>query len=148
MNLLAPISTIMTKKLITVRPDDHLKHVEGIFNEFRIHHIPVVDKGDLVGILGKTDFLLFKRGYDSKKSEDFATMEDVRLKTHFVSDIMVKGVARLDVTDKINVAIEVFKQNLLHALPIMDGDALVGMVTTHDLIKHLANNKRVISEYE
>lgn len=144
MNLLAPISTIMTKKLITVRPDDTIKRVEELFKEFRIHHLPVVDKGSLVGIVSKTDYMFFKRGYGQGGPEK--TYDELRLKSHYVKEIMVTGIAKLDADDRINVAIEVFKINMFHALPVMDGDALVGMITTHDLIKHLAEGK-ITSDY-
>ena len=146
MNLLDPISTIMTKKLITVRPDDTLKKVEELFTEFKIHHLPVVDKGELIGMVSKTDYLFFKRGFGVSGPEK--TYDELRLKTHTVEDIMITGIAKLDSDDRINVAIEVFKLNMLHALPVMDGDALVGMVTTHDLIKRLADDKEITSEYK
>lgn len=61
MNLLAPISTIMTTKLITLSPDDDLTKLEDVFKENKIHHVPIVDKGELVGIISKQDYFAFKR---------------------------------------------------------------------------------------
>jgi CBS domain-containing protein len=71
-----------------------------------------------------------------------------KLKTHEAREIMTKGIAKLDPTDKINVALEVFKKNFLHSLLIMDQDTLVGIVTTHDIIVHLAEEKSAINQYE
>ena len=63
MDLRAPVSDIMTRDLITVAPDDRLARVKEIFQNHRIHHLPVVDEGDLlVGLISKTDFMHFVRG--------------------------------------------------------------------------------------
>ena len=62
MNVLAPVSTIMTKDVIFVAERDRLSTVRDIFNENRIHHLPVVRGGKVVGIISKEDLLLFMKG--------------------------------------------------------------------------------------
>lgn len=59
MNILAPISSIMTTEVITVAPKDKLQIVQDIFDDYRIHHLPVLDEEKVVGILSKTDLLYF-----------------------------------------------------------------------------------------
>ena len=59
------------------------------------------------------------------------------MKNHQVESIMTTGLAKLAPTDKILVALKVFKENLFHAIPIVDQDELVGIVTTYDIIKAL-----------
>lgn len=145
MNLLAPVSSIMTTDLITLHPKDPLKAVDDIFKQHSIHHIPIVEIGELVGIISKDDFLHFVRGYTKDRHQD--KWELFRLKSHFVKEIMTTHIAKLESTDRINVAIEVFKENILHALPIVDDGRLKGIVTTHDIIKHLAEDKETIKEY-
>ena len=54
-----------------------------------------------------------------------------------VEDIMTKGIASLESTDRINVALQVFSENLFHAIPVVDDGELVGMLTTFDIIKAL-----------
>ncbi len=66
MNLLAPVSSIMSKDLITIGPEDTLKKVETIFQENRIHHLPVIDQGKLVGMVSSSDYLYYKRGFKDK----------------------------------------------------------------------------------
>jgi acetoin utilization protein AcuB len=56
MNLLAPITSIMTKNPITISPNDSLQTAQEIFDQHKIHHIPVVYEGILVGMLSKLDF--------------------------------------------------------------------------------------------
>ncbi len=144
LNLLSPIKDIMSTDLITISEFAPLTKVEEIFRENRIHHIPVVDSNELIGIVSKSDFLFFQRGYNADESK----YDDERLKTHFVNQIMTKGVAKLDVNDHINVALEVFKENLFHAIPIESDGKLVGIVTTYDVIKCLAEGNGAVSQYK
>ena len=58
MNVLKPVSTIMTPNPLTVQVDDRLSIVSQLFANNKIHHLPVVDKEMLVGIISKSDFLL------------------------------------------------------------------------------------------
>jgi len=101
LNLQSPLEEIMSTELITVGEFDPLTKVEEIFSNNKVHHIPVVDSCKLVGIISKSDFLFFLRGF----SPDESKYEAYRLKSHFVHDIMTKGVATLEVSDRIVVAL-------------------------------------------
>lgn len=146
MNLLAPVSSIMTADPVTLHPKDPLTEVVKIFETKRFHHIPVVQAEKLVGMVSKNDLLHFRKGFSSGQGEDFNEM--LRLQSHYVEDIMTTGLAKLETTDRINVAVEVFKQNFLHALPVLEGDKLVGIISTYDIISHLADDKEVIRSYK
>ena len=136
MDLLAPVSSLMSDKLISVGPEDTIKKVEQLFRENRIHHLPVEEDGKLVGIVSKSDYLFFKRGFNDETTDN--RIDEFRMKTRKVKDIMTKGIARLEPSERIGVAVEVFKENLFHAIPIVDNDRLVGMITTFDIIKKLS----------
>jgi acetoin utilization protein AcuB len=142
MNILDPVSTIMTSKLITVNPQDKLEMVKELFDQHRIHHIPVVRYQEIVGIVSKTDLLYFLRGLTNNSYEK--VLNDVRLKNYSAEDIMTKGIAKISSTDRIAVALEIFKENIFHAIPIVDNGNLVGIVTTYDIIKALAKKKTTI----
>jgi len=145
MNLLAPVSTIMQTNLITVSPSDKVKKAEEIFNENRIHHIPVIDKGQLVGMVSKSDFLFFKRGFNDDQTDE--RLDLFRLRTHNINEIMTTGLAILGPDEKINVALEVFKENLFHAIPILNDGVLKGIVTTQDIIVQLASAGKADAKY-
>lgn len=138
MNLLAPISTIMTKDLITVGPEDNIKKVQEIFESKNIHHLPVIDEGQLAGMLSKSDYLFFKRGFINEEAEN--ELDQIRLKTSKVKEIMTNGLAKLEPEDRIQTAVEVFKENLFHAIPVVENGYLRGIVTTLDIINHLSND--------
>lgn len=136
LNLLDRVSSIMSKELITVHPKDTLLDVKAIFDNHRIHHIPVVEYKKLVGMISKTDLLHYQRNYSQVPYKD--VFEESRLKAYKVGEVMTKGLATLSPDDRIDVAIEVFRENILHAIPVtLDGE-LVGLITTHDIIEALA----------
>jgi len=139
MNLRIAVSSIMTEDLITISPNDTMKKVEDIFNREHIHHLPVIDEGKLVGIVSKTDYYHFKRGYNHAEVRE--EVEEKRLISSKVQHVMTTGLAKLEPEDPLDVALEVFKENLFHALPIVRNDHLRGIVTTLDVIKYFADTK-------
>ena len=45
----------MTREVITVSPKDSVRDANRILQENRIHHLPVVEAGEIVGIVSDTD---------------------------------------------------------------------------------------------
>ena len=136
LNVLDKVSTIMSKDLITVHPKDTLLDVKELFDKHRIHHLPVVEFKKIVGIISKVDLMHYQRNYDHVPYKD--VFEDSRLKAYKVGEVMTTGMATLSPDDRIDVAIEVFRENILHAIPVVENDGLVGLLTTHDIIEALA----------
>lgn len=145
MNLLSPISSIMTKEVMSLGPTSSVSDAAEIFANNRIHHIPIVRNGKLLGIISKSDYLFFRRGFLNDKTDK--RIEDIRMNNYEVQDIMTTGVATMESNQKINVALEIFKENLFHAIPIVDNEELIGIVTTFDVIKNLAESKGAVAEY-
>jgi acetoin utilization protein AcuB len=141
MDFTAPISKYMTRKLVTVTPSDRMTVVKEIFDTQRIHHIPVVRYTTLVGIISKTDLMHFIKGMNSTPYDQL--IEESRLHNYTVEDVMVKGIATLESSERINVALQLFAENLFHAIPIVDNEELVGMLTTFDIIKTLVEEDNV-----
>ena len=139
MNVLAPVEKIMTTKLFTVNPKDKLTAVKEIFAENNIHHVPVVRYKEIIGIISKSDFLHFLRGFNRNEEDRF--VNDARLRVYNAEDIMTKGLAKLSPKDRINVALEIFMENRFHAIPVVSDNELVGIVTTFDIIKELASEE-------
>jgi len=135
MNAYAPISSIMVTDLVTINPDENLLAVKKIFDTHSFHHLPVVRFRKIVGIVSKTDFNHFTGGINHA-GENTQLLENTK-----VEDIMTKGLGKLEPDDRINVALEIFSKNWFHALPVVEHDELVGIVTTQDVIKAILNEK-------
>jgi acetoin utilization protein AcuB len=140
MNVLAPIKTIMSTDLLTVNPEDKLSKIQEIFDQHSFHHLPVVRFREIVGMVSKTDFFHFIRGFNQNEEDRF--VNEARMRAYTAQDIMTTGLAKLSPNDRINVALEIFLVNRFHAIPIVAEDnELVGIVTTYDIIKGLAQEE-------
>lgn len=131
----------MTKQVIVVSPEDTLVHIKEIFDKYTIHHLPVVTQRKIEGIISKTDLMHFLRGFTGV--EDDNMLDEARLRNYQARDIMTTRMAKVDSTDRINVALEVFKTNRFHALPVVDNGELVGILTTYDIISALVTEDPV-----
>ncbi|MBX2871302.1 MAG: CBS domain-containing protein [Saprospiraceae bacterium] len=135
MNTKAPISSIMTSSVITISPDDKVLVAKETFDLNKIHHLPVLEDEKLVGILSSSDLLYFLRYLDKDSQEPY--LNDLRLKNYKVGEIMQTNLATVDQEDSIRSILEVFSQNVFHALPVTKNGELVGIVTTQDIVKAL-----------
>ena len=61
---------------------------------------------------------------------------------------MTKGIATMNSDERINIALEIFKENLFHAIPVVDKGSLVGIITMHDIIVNLAKDNEAYAEYD
>ena len=71
-----PLSGIMSTELITVSPSDAMTTVLDLFKKRRIHHLPVVDNGKLVGLITTADLLWLNKNfseYEALKVSDIMT---------------------------------------------------------------------------
>jgi len=145
MNLYDPISKIMTTELITVSPNDPLSDVIAIFEREGIHHLPVIQQGELVGIVSSVDILGYTRSFymEGEQSDAHLPQEESAV----VSDIMTTKLAKMEPTDRIEVALEVFKENKFHSILITEGQKLKGIVTTFDIINVLAKHGSAETSY-
>jgi acetoin utilization protein AcuB len=111
--------------------------VKGIFDKNKIHHLPVVRYKTIVGIISKTDLLYFLKGVTHESGyEDM--LNEARLNNYTAEEIMTTGLAKVSSNERIGVAVEVFKENLFHAIPVVDDGDLVGILTTYDIIRSLS----------
>lgn len=134
MNPNHPVANIMTPNPVTVDSSTRLEEVRDIFSKNKFHHLPVLDNGNLVGIISKTDMLTYFRNLSSETLGKKYTL----LSNYFInaSDVMSTGLIKLESMDTIGLAADIFKANTLHCIPIVDGKVLVGILTTHDVIEY------------
>lgn len=145
MNLLDPVSELMSKKLYTLSEHSTIEDAKDIFDKYRIHHIPVVKGGEFIGIISKSDFLGFLSGYDNQHK--ISDTDKIKMKAYQVGAILTRKVATIESSTKINVALEIFKENLFHAIPVVDDGELVGLITTLDIIRKLSADNEAHATY-
>ena len=140
------IGQIMTKEVIFVKPEDTMDKVSEIFKRNNFHHIPVVtENGKTVGILSKGDYFQLTHGLTLFKHKNSMEYNDSLMRSLLVKEVMTHPVAKLHPEDSIRTAADIFKENLFHALPVVnDENQLVGIVTTFDLLNFAFTDKVLI----
>lgn len=133
-----PVSMIMTTPVITLKENDNLDTAEHLFKTKHIRHIPVVSGFYLRGMLSYNDLLRLSFADLTEEQEDDA---DILVYNMFkVRQVMSKNVLTVTSTSTIKEVAEIFAEHAFHALPVVDSNRLVGIVTTTDLIKYLLNH--------
>lgn len=145
MNSLGPVSEIMTANPIVLPPSATIGDAAKIFDKHKVHHIPIAIDNTLLGMVSMSDYLFFRRGFLDDRDDE--KIENIRMNNYEVSFIMTKGLAKMSSNERINVALDIFKENLFHAIPIVDNEVLVGILTTHDIIINLAEDNGAYAEY-
>lgn len=130
-----PVSTIMTQNVIKLNITDDLTKAESLFKKNHIRHIPVVSGNKIIGMLSYTDLLRisFVDAVDDEEDVVDATVYNM----FTVEQVMAKKLITISPETTIKEAAEILSQKEFHALPVCEGDLLVGILTTTDLIKYL-----------
>jgi len=130
-----PVSTIMTKNVIKLNVTDDLTKAEMLFKKHHIRHIPVVNSNKIIGMLSYTDLLRISF-VDAVDDDD--EVVDVTVYNMFtVEQVMAKKLVTVAPETTIKEVAEILSSREFHALPVVEGDLLVGIVTTTDIIKYL-----------
>lgn len=122
------VSHVMKSDVVYVRPESSLNLARKIMREFGIQHLPVVDRGNLVGILSESDILLA------------STLRGQKIDTpdQPVADVMSRNVITCFPTTPISDVVTTMISLQISCIPVVVDMRVIGIVTSHDLLKLLA----------
>jgi acetoin utilization protein AcuB len=129
------VQDIMTRRVVAIAPDTPIRDVNALMLQRNIRHFPIVEggaaglEGRLVGIVSDRDLRLV--GSDHPKAPS-----DVR-STDPVSLVMVSPVLTAHPLDPIEETAKILREHKIGAMPVMDDDSLVGIVTGIDMLDAL-----------
>lgn len=126
----------MIENVITVNHTNSLRDVHDLIKSKHIHHVPVVSGKKLIGLISKTDLERITFVSNFEKGNVSTQMFDA-LK---IEEVMTKDIVSIQKDETVLDAAEILAINDFHALPVMDGEAIVGILTTKDLLKYLVEN--------
>ncbi|WP_235015343.1 CBS domain-containing protein [Oceanicoccus sp. KOV_DT_Chl] len=123
----------MSKTIVSVGMDDTLKDVKNIFDEHKFHHLLVIEKKKLCGIISDRD--LFKAIPPNIDSIS-ATAKDLAALNKRVHQIMTRNVISLKADAMIKDAVNIFNNNDISCIPIVDDlDQPIGILSWRDIMK-------------
>ncbi len=130
-----PVSKIMTAQVVTLNLTNTLADAEAMFKKNKIRHIPVVSGEKLIGILSLTDLL--RISFVDNYGDDEGQVDTAVYSMLSIEQVMVSKPLTVQADLSIKEVAEILATKEFHALPVVDGEKLVGIVTTTDLIKYL-----------
>lgn len=144
------IADIMTRDVIAVKRETSVRELAEIFTTRRIGSLPVVDDNNrLIGIVTETDLV------EQDKTLHIPTVVSIfdwviylesgkrfekelqKVTARTVGEIMNTSVEIIAPTAPISQAADIMTEKGIHAVPVVDGGKLVGIVSRIDLIRSM-----------
>ncbi len=126
------LSTVMTTELITAHPEMDLGTAANKMLENYLGGLPVMEDGEMVGIITKSDFIDNCRGkaYENKLVEDFMSTE----------------ILSLDPQERIVHARRLMIDSKVSRLLVMEGEDLAGIITAKDIAESLISFRKIVPD--
>ncbi len=146
---------IMTKDVLTVRPDTEITQAAKLLLEHHFNGLPVVDeKGKLVGIICQGDLIVQQKKLPMPSLFTFfdglIPLTSYRSLEKEMSKIVAATVAQAMTPDPITIdpdaSLEdiatLMVNNNIHTLPVLERDRLVGVIGKEDVLRTLMPSVR------
>lgn len=128
---------LMSKKLITVEPEDLVIDIIDLFEKHKVHHLPVKEKksNEIIGMVSEKDVKNFVNIMKLLSNTNYALK---------VKEIMTTPVFAYYDDVGIDQAAKAMLDNNLHAILIVskESEEYIGIITSTDLLRYLSNNKQ------
>ena len=134
---------IMTKDVFTVSPDLSIRETTEMLASRHIGGAPVVDDDNrVIGVITASDILEFAAAMTGEPAELGDAPERNEFDRHTVDEAMTRAPLRTlgpDATAR--EAATMMQESGIHRIPVMEGDTLLGVVSTLDLAKAIADGR-------
>lgn len=133
------VEKIMTTSLVTVGLDDTMEALNELFSRHKFHHLLVLYKGKLAGVVSDRDVLKAispNLGTAAETSRDLATL---RKRVH---QIMQRKLVTLTRDASIYDAVALFNRERVSCIPVVDNDMHpVGIISWRDIMQALEDQR-------
>lgn len=124
------VQDFMSRGALTLSSDASAFEALRLCHDQRIRHIPILEDGRLAGIVSDRDI--------RDRSPSLGDPERVRrLKEMRMEDVMTRKVATTHPQDTVVHAAREMYERRINALPVVDEEKLVGMITSSDVMRAL-----------
>ncbi|MCD8509270.1 MAG: CBS domain-containing protein [Bacillus sp. (in: Bacteria)] len=114
------IRNVMSNNVVSVSPQQSIQEAAALMEQHDCGAIPVVDNGQVTGIITDRDIALRATGHGLQANAS-------------VSECMSNNVACADVNMDIHEAANMMAENQIRRLPVVENNQLVGMLSIGDL---------------
>lgn len=122
----------MARNLITAQSDDTIEAAFELMKKHSIHHLPVLEGDELVGIVTDRDIRLALIPWKSTKSEKvfYYFTEELKIK-----EIMTPDPITISPESDMEEAARLMRHYKIGGLPVVERGELVGIVTQNDILE-------------
>jgi acetoin utilization protein AcuB len=134
----------MSRCVFTTKPDSCLIDAFEIMRDHRIRHVPVVDGEKLVGIVSDRDVrsaLPSRRGLQ----EGWASFGGALLSTKIAHVMSVMPIT-IRPAASIREAAQIMCRDKIGALPVVDGDRLIGILSAEDILWAISEGQVTVGQ--
>ena len=124
------VEEIMKTQVTTLSPESTIKDACNLIEEKKIRHLPVVQDGQLVGLVTDRDIR------DALPSI-FITEENKEILLKPVAELMTKDLITCHPLDFVEEVAALLYEHHIGCLPVVNGTKLVGIVTETDMLHTL-----------
>ena len=129
------VNDVMTREVMSVDIDDQIQEVQHLMASKHIRHAPVLKEGKLVGILSLTD--LQRMNFANTYGEDETSADDAISSMFTAGSVMHEHPVTIQPNASLKEVAKMFVDHEFHALPVVEKDELVGIITTTDVLRTL-----------
>jgi CBS domain-containing protein len=101
----APVTTIMTQNVVTLKKSDSLEKAEKLFKKYHIRHIPVVSGKAIIGMLSYTDLLRISFADSAFEEDDY--VDSIVYNMFTIEQVMVKKIVCVKSSNTIKEVAEI-----------------------------------------
>ncbi|MEM6377139.1 MAG: CBS domain-containing protein [Bacteroidota bacterium] len=136
------VKELMSPTVLTIKTNQAIMPLCRLFFEMGIHHLPVVNEGgNLIGMLSASDVL---KAFSYKLTSLSSTEETVVNESFPISELMTPAPLYVITPDEsIRQVARLFIQHKIHALPVIEGEQVVGIVTATDVLNNLLERDKI-----
>jgi acetoin utilization protein AcuB len=127
------VDKIMSRNVVTVAPDAALMDIRKRLEDGGFNHMLVVEGGTLRGVISDRDVLQALSPFLDTYSEEH---RDVKTLSQPASAIMQTTPITVSPDTPIADASQTLLDHRVSSLPVVEGDALVGIVTGKDMLEY------------
>jgi acetoin utilization protein AcuB len=127
----------MTPKVVTVAPETSVKEAFKVMKKNGFRHLPVVKGEKLVGFVTDRDLRRPDIADVFKEWNDLYRLSD---ELH-VEDVMITKVYKVSPDEDLKKAAALVIEKHIGALPVCDGDKIVGIITVFDFLRAMVQHR-------
>jgi CBS domain-containing protein len=137
------IKDVMSSPVMTVTPTTRIKQAAAMLVRHGFNAVPVVDNGELVGIVSEADLVPLESSPDPR-AHVLRWPPPVGSAPHLVGEVMTRGVLALPPDADAADAARLMLDHGVKSIPVVLGGRVVGIVTRRDLLAVLARSDHAI----